>query len=197
LRTSKASRATVSRQRIPRPLRRTLATEANLGVSPEEISQPSTEPYTPRALPYKLFTSLVLARAPLLTPTPTPFESAYYSYQARIHRALSTPFPSEFYFKKGTLLERRFLAEERIRERAAFGDGFDGEEGAERLEDVPSEEDEIRPLPREHESDRTGDVKNLNRQGERNLYLLVQSKEGKSWRFPFWTAGLGQPLHKV
>lgn len=185
------------RQRNRRLLGRTLTTEGDLGTPPEEFSQPLTEPYTPRALPYRLFTSLILARAPLLTPTPTPFESAYYNYQARIHRALSTPFPSEFYFKKGTLLERRFLAEERIREHAAFGDGFEGEKGAERLEDVPNEEDEIRPLPREHESDRTGDVKDLNRQGERNLYLLVQSKEGKTWRFPFWAAGLGLPLHKV
>jgi len=174
-----------------------LATEAELDASPEGFSQHPKEPYSPRALTYTLFTSLILARAPLLTPTPTPLESAYYNYQARIHRALSTPFPSEFYFKKGTLLERRFQAEERVRERAAFGEGFEGEEGAERLEDVPSEEDEVHPLPREHESDRIGDVKDLNRQGERNLYLLVQSKEDKSWRFPFWTAGLEQPLHKV
>lgn len=171
--------------------------EANTDTSPEELSQLPKESDTPRTLPYTLFTSLILARAPLLTPTPTSFESAYHSYQARIHRTLSTPFPSEFYFKKGTLLERRFLAEERVRERAAFGDGFDGEEGAERLEDVPREEDDVHPLPREHESDRTGDVKDLNRQGERNLYLLVQSKEDKSWRFPFWTAGLEQALHKV
>lgn len=180
--------------------RRTFATgvsssdtiEAPADLSPSALLSPP-----PRELSYPLFASLILARAPLLTKAPTSFEGAYYAYQARIQRTLSSPFPSEFYFKKGTLLERRFLAEERVREQAAFGEGFEGEEGAEKLEDVPSDEDEVKLLPREHEADRIGDVKNLNRQGERNLYLLVKSKDENSWHFPLWSAGLEQPLHKV
>lgn len=192
-----ASRATNTSRRALRSTRRTLATEVSSSELSEEAIDASASVSPPRTLPYALYTSLILARAPLLTKTPTPLESSYYAYQSRIQRALSTPFPSEFYFKKGTLLERRFLAEERVREQAAFGEGFDGEEGAEKLEDVPSEEDEVNFLSREHEADRKGDVKDLNRQGERNLYLLVKSKEGGSWRFPVWNAGLEQPLHKV
>ncbi|KAF8310206.1 hypothetical protein DL93DRAFT_2084794 [Clavulina sp. PMI_390] len=185
--------------------RRTLATQVPLpsasspsALEEDTASTPGASPDTPRTLPYLLQTSLILARAPLLTPTPTPLEQTYHDYHARLQRTLATPFPTEFYFKKGTLLERRFQAEERLREQAAFGEGFDGEEGAERLEDVPSEEDDVTLLSRENEADRKGDVTSLDRKGERSLYLLVKPKGGKdkSWTFPMWNAGLEQPLHK-
>lgn len=145
----------------------------------------------------RLQTSVILTRSPTLSHTPTPFESAYYAYQARLARTLSSPFPSEFYFKKGSLLERKFNAEERAREAATFGEDFGGLEGEERVEDVPSEEDEVVVLPRESEADRTGDVKSLNRRGERNLYLLVKDTASGEWRFPQGDANLEQPLHDV
>lgn len=196
-----ASRSGLLRNQRARTLRRGLATEATLESHSDVSSEPPLDS-APRTLPYKLYTSLILARSPFLTPTPTPLESAYYAYQSRIQRALSTPFPSEFYFKKGSLLERRFLAEERARDAQAFGEEFEPEEGAERVEDVPSEEDDIKILPRETEADRKGDVKDLNRMGDRTLYLLVKANEpgtatGQGWRFPYWEAGVTQPLHKV
>ena len=196
-----ASRSLSSVANIARSQRRGLATETSAEVDPDSI--PEFVPDSPaRTLPYKLYTSLILARSPFLTPTPTPLESTYYAYQSRIQRAITTPFPSEFYFKKGSLLERRFLAEERLREAEAFGEGFEPEEGAEKLEDVPSEEDDIRVLARETEADQKGDLQDLNRKGDRTLYLLVKaSRPGKgsehAWRFPYWETGLMQPLHKV
>jgi large subunit ribosomal protein L46 len=145
-----------------------------------------------------IITSVLLNRSPILTKPPTPFEQAYHSYQARIARALSNPFPREFYFKKGAIAERQFLAEESTREKEAFGEGF----GETQLVDVEEDKtgavghtEDVVALPREHESDRTGDVKNLNRKGDRNLYLLVKGAEG--WRLPQGLAERGAALHTV
>ena len=56
--------------------------------------------------------------------TPTPFENAFYKYQQRIARTLHNPFPYDFYFKPGSILESRFILEERQRERSLFFPGF-------------------------------------------------------------------------
>ncbi|KAF9517236.1 hypothetical protein BS47DRAFT_1339988 [Hydnum rufescens UP504] len=146
--------------------------------------------------PYNLQAAVLLVRGPQLTQEASPFENAYYSYQGRLARALSEPFPADFYFKKGTVLQRRFSAEERIREAQTFGVGFEGEEGDEKLEDVPIEEDEIKVLPRVSKADEQNDLKSLNRRGDRNLYLLVKSPGQTSWRFPHWTVDTSQALHK-
>ncbi|KAG8902293.1 54S ribosomal protein L17 mitochondrial [Tulasnella sp. 403] len=167
-----ATLASTSRQTIAQTIcRRTFATEA---------------PSRPR-----LSASVVLNRAPLLTPTPSAFESAYYNYQYKLHRALSTPFPQHFYFKKGTNLQQRFYNEEKDRDKWAFGTGF-GKGVRLRLPPLPYD----KPLPREHDADRTGDVKSLDRKGERNLYLLLQTKDkGRRWRLPQGIAAPGEALH--
>ncbi|QRV75423.1 39S mitochondrial ribosomal protein L46 [Ceratobasidium sp. AG-Ba] len=147
--------------------------------------------------PAQIITSVLLNRSPILTTLPTPFEQAYHNYQARIARALSNPFPREFYFKKGAIAERQFLTEESAREKEAFGEGF----GETQLADLEEEDktgaigqsEDVAALPREHQSDRTGDVKNLNRRGDRNLYLLVKADEG--WRLPQGPAEPGATLH--
>lgn len=149
-----------------------------------------------------IHTAILLNRNPILTRTPTAFESAYYAYQARIERALHNPLPYDFYFKPGTQLELQFDKEEEERERAAFGRSATpsprvkteeelraaDEDGADALAALESQQQEegVKPLPREHESDRKNDVKSLDRQGQRNVYLLVQVNEAgkKSWRFP-------------
>ena len=56
------------------------------------------------------------------------------------------------------------------------------------------------PAPRVHESDKKGDVKSLDRLGERNLYLLIRGKDhtGKDvWRFPQGGLQDGEFLHQV
>lgn len=57
--------------------------------------------------------------------------------------------------------------------------GSAGVPGAKKVEHEPVE----RPQPRITEADKKGDVKSLNRQLQRTLYLLVKNKEGK-WVFP-------------
>ena len=55
-------------------------------------------------------------------------------------------------------------------------------------------------MPRLHESDKSGDVKELNRQGERNLYLLAHGKASSRkqvWRFPQGGLKEVEALHQV
>lgn len=187
-------------------LRRTLATDAATATSEAPAAQPPRAQKAPKA---HISTAIILNRSPILTRTPTAFEQAYYSYQARIRRALHNPFPYDFYFKQGTLIETRFNIEERKRERLAFGPSFLAEEGgneetqaanAAAVEQLAQQEGEGEPLmPRTHPSDQNGDVKSLDRRGQRNLYLLLQTSEsGKgAWRFPQGEVGKGLFLHQV
>ena len=53
-----------------------------------------------------------------------------------------------------------------------------------------------KPQPRVHRADVEGDVKSLDRLGERNLYLIV--KQDSVWTFPTGPAETKQvPLHKI
>ncbi|KAG9318160.1 39S mitochondrial ribosomal protein L46-domain-containing protein [Chiua virens] len=171
---------------LPRQLcRRAFATEA----TPSARIRPN------------LHTAVILNRSPLLTPTPTPFEKTFYAYQARIHRALRNPFPTEFYFKQGSPLETRFNIEERRRERSSFGAPFGLDSSEERVEatelmEIAMKDEVDESMPRAHEADET-DFKNLNRRGQRNLYLLLETREnGKNvWRLPQGDVQKGEFLH--
>lgn len=148
-------------------------------------------------------TGIILNRSPILTRTPTPFERAYYAYQRRIERALHNPIPTEFYFKPGSLLEGIFNREENAREREAWcRPGLRAKKTDSENESglLPGEEPPPQLMPRISEADRTGDVKSLNRKGERNLYLLVQAKDeaGKDvWRFPQTVVDKEELLHEA
>ncbi|KAG1904069.1 39S mitochondrial ribosomal protein L46-domain-containing protein [Suillus fuscotomentosus] len=135
----------------------------------------------------KVHTGIILNRSPIITRTPTAFEKAYYAYQTRIHRALHNPFPYDFYFKQGSPLESRFNIEERRRERKAE---------AEKLAEATMR-DEEEAMPRVHEADINSDFKNLNRRGQRNLYLLLQKQENGTavWKFPQGIVDRGELLH--
>ncbi|PPQ64649.1 hypothetical protein CVT26_002739 [Gymnopilus dilepis] len=183
-----------------RPFWRSLATEATA----EQSTSSRAKKIKPR-----ISTAVILNRAPILTRSPTPFEKAYYSYQARIRRSLHNPFPNDFYFKPGTLLETRFNLEERKREHRAFGPGFLPKEdiseekrladiaAVEQLAQQEGEGEEL--MPRVHPSDTNGDTKSLDRQGQRNLYLLLHtSEQGKDvWRFPQGGVAKDQFLHQA
>ncbi|KAG8968559.1 54S ribosomal protein L17 mitochondrial [Tulasnella sp. 419] len=137
----------------------------------------------------QLSTSIILNRSPILTPVQSDFQKAYHEYQYKIHRAFANPFPKKFYFKEGTTLEQRFQAEEKLREREAFGIGF-GSKGKKTA--LPPDSGE-QPLPRETEADQKMDITSLDRAGDRNLYLLLKTKSG--WRFPQGVAQPGDALH--
>ncbi|KAJ1307474.1 hypothetical protein OPQ81_001573 [Rhizoctonia solani] len=172
--------------------RRSVASSASVQASATSLDSSSSAPGSP------IIASVLLNRSPILTTLPTPFERAYHDYQARIARAISNPFPREFYFKKGAIAERQFFLEESQREKEAFGEDF-GESQLKNLEEDKTgsmnQTEDVVALPREHESDRTGDVKNLNRKGDRNLYLLVKGDDG--WRLPQGPAKQGAALHTV
>ncbi|KZP29847.1 hypothetical protein FIBSPDRAFT_884515 [Athelia psychrophila] len=154
-----------------------------------------------------LQTGIILTRAPILTRTPTRLEQAYYTYQARIHRALHNPFPTELWFKQNSPLETRFVNEELKRERAAFGKPFgmpkkvvdkDGNE----VEKDPEEEDaalqdeDEESMLRVHTADVEGDLKSLDRKGQRHLYLIVKTAEDK-WAFPQGGVEKGELFHEA
>lgn len=56
-----------------------------------------------------------------------------------------------------------------------------------------------RPLPRETEADRTGDVRRLDRKLDRTLYLVVKEGEAPNerWTFPQDDCRTDEPLHEV
>ncbi|KAJ8519876.1 hypothetical protein ONZ45_g3235 [Pleurotus djamor] len=185
-------------------IRRTLATEASVNPLPKHdlptASKRSSRP--------QITTAIILNRSPILTRALTPFERAYNAYQARIRRALHNPFPYEFYFKQGSLLETRFNVEEAERERAYFGTEFTGETGTSEKEEADRKavaqmsqqegEGEV-IMPRISEADKKKDLKSLDRQGTRNLYLLLrESRDGKDfWRLPQGGVEKGELLHQA
>ncbi|KAJ7684740.1 39S mitochondrial ribosomal protein L46-domain-containing protein, partial [Mycena polygramma] len=164
---------------------------------------------SPRAPKPILHSSVILNRSPLLTPSPTVFERAFYAYQQRIRRALHNPFPSEFYFKPGSLLEARFNSEERFRERIAWGPTYAKAEkispekkAAEQaaMDQMALQEQSDDPLvPRVHPSDAARDYHSLDRKGRRNIYLLIQrTQDGRSfWEFPRGPLEHGELLHQA
>ncbi|KAJ7582526.1 39S mitochondrial ribosomal protein L46-domain-containing protein [Mycena floridula] len=185
---------------------RTLYTQITSVVQPEPTELP---PRTKRTSKPEISASVILNRSPILTRVPTPFERAFYTYQARIRRALSNPFPYKFYFGEGSLLRTRFTIEERERERRAWGPKFHTpteEERAQMILDkvtdaqMSEQEGKSDPLtPRVHTADRENDVKSLDRSGTRNLYLLVLAREADRdiWRFPQGGVEKGELLHQA
>lgn len=62
-----------------------------------------------------------------------------------------------------------------------------------------AQEEEEQLAPRISKADEALDVKSLDRQGERNLYLLVKRPSGATyeWQFPHGTVEPGEFLHQV
>ena len=155
---------------------------------------------SPSKGPTKISASIVLSRTPFLTRTPTPLESAVFAYNLKLHRHLSQPFPKDFYFKKGSAAETTFDQLEQERQKSAFappamnkaggkGKGKTPAAGGEQDASTSAAEDQgadrglYAVLPRKTAADEANDVRSLERQGERTLYLVV--KQGKAgWRFP-------------
>jgi len=69
---------------------------------------------------------------------------------------------------------------------------------AQDLKKFGRDEDET-PAPRVHASDVNGEVKSLDRKGQRNLYLLIKQKmdEVAVWKFPEIAVADNELLHEV
>jgi len=67
-------------------------------------------------------------------------------------------------------------------------------------EDAGSQEEDEESMPRIHPVDTKGDMKSLDRKGQRNLYLLIKNKEedGKEvWKFPQGGVEKAELLHEA
>ena len=172
---------------------------------------------------YTLKASVILSRPPVLTRTLTPFEKSFFLYQRRLNERLALPFTRYFYYQRGTagdiewkrkIRERKTPARE-IGVYAAYGKhGWNDEllvgdriqEPEEQIErlledaEVESKEgDKIdvveRPMPRITEADKTGDLRSLNRNLKKTVYLVVKTPKG--WGFPAAVLERRESLHTV
>jgi hypothetical protein len=186
----------------------TVATTSAASTTSGAVNPPDSRPARPPQYKGRLpdiRTGVIINRSPLLTRDRTSFERAFFDYQERIRRTFHNPFPYDFYFKPGSIVESKFTIEERDREREIFYAGFGADSkfapqpklSLDDLRKIAREDDAV--ASREHESDRTGDIKSLDRKGQRNLYLVlkqtVDSRE--TWRFPEGAREEGEPLYNV
>lgn len=124
---------------------------------------------------------MLLSRPPVLLPEPTPLESAYYAYNAKLQRALAQPFPRELYFKKGSAAETQFLGEEREREETMSQWGKGGTSAS--VTAIQGGTDGL--ADRRTKADESNDLRSLDRSLDRTLFLVVRDgKSGKQWSLP-------------
>lgn len=62
----------------------------------------NTHPVSTPKTTYKITTSVLLSRPPILTRDLTSFEKAYFLYQRRLNERLALPFTRYFYYQRGT-----------------------------------------------------------------------------------------------
>ncbi|KAG0342489.1 54S ribosomal protein L17 mitochondrial [Podila horticola] len=140
----------------------------------------------------RVIAGAVLSRQPLILRDLTPFEQEYFTYQKNLERDNAAPFGAEFYFKKGSVAERRWKQQEAERSGNAASASSKGKEVSSQLEEELSEEDRVAALEskiafndRVTEADRKNDVRSLERALARTLYLIVKKpREQHAWQFP-------------
>lgn len=159
---------------------------------------------------------LLLSRIPVVTPELNKIESQYYDYQSELKKRLMWTFPHYFYFRRGTLAERRFLMAQKgpiskqpgvwfpkgtpdvkhNRERSQKQEialPRESNEGSELTQKGSDISRPVVPNARITEADKTGDETSLERKLDRTLYLMVKAQDG-SWNFPSFPA-YDKPLH--
>lgn len=171
---------------------RPLITEASESSTQSDIAQ-STETMKNQSIG----TYLLLSRLPTILPSPTPFESSVYAYNAKLERALSQPFPRDLYFKKGSAAETQFLEDEKERQAARKGDAKVNEQ----LSSVPLSSAQSQTLTsRKTQADETNDVRSLQRKLERTLFLVIKGgKAGEQWTLPHsvFSTNSSESLHSA
>lgn len=175
---------------------------------------------TAASVPKVIKAGLVLSRTPIVTPELNALESKYYQYQTELERRLMWTFPSYFYFKKGTLAERRFQSAQKgvISKQPGvwFPKGVpDVKHNRERSQKqeivLPKENNEnssksdvSRPITansRITKADETNDLTSLERKLDRTLYLMLKDSNGL-WKFPSFPVTTDRsdekkPLHEA
>ncbi|CAB4391827.1 unnamed protein product [Rhizophagus irregularis] len=149
---------------------------------------------------YRIVSSIVLTRPPQILRDLHPFEKEYYLYQQKLEQIHSPPFPQDFYFKKGSIAEKRWNKRKEQDKKNAlsvfseFNDNLkDKSDIVEGEEDINNdnkslgdvEEEEIKIASRITQDDLNNNLKSLNRALHRTLYLIVKKpRDEHAWQFP-------------
>ncbi|CAG8630073.1 9952_t:CDS:2 [Acaulospora morrowiae] len=135
---------------------------------------------------YRIVAGIVLTRSPVILRDPHPFEREYYLYQQRLEQIHAAPFPIDFYFKKGSVAEKRWK-EKRERERIETLSSFGIRQIELKQENADEEtgDEDVTIASRITPADVNNDHKSLDRALQRTLYLIVKKPRDKhSWQFP-------------
>ncbi|KAI9280702.1 39S mitochondrial ribosomal protein L46-domain-containing protein [Sporodiniella umbellata] len=122
--------------------------------------------------------SVVLSRAPQITRDATDFEKAYFDYREKFEREQSSTTPSDFYFKKGSVAERRWKHDEKARQEA-----------------MKQDESLTESLKKANVTDKTNNQKKLDRALQKTLYLVIKSAD--QWQFPQGPLDTTEYLHEA
>ncbi|ORZ07578.1 39S mitochondrial ribosomal protein L46-domain-containing protein [Absidia repens] len=152
----------------------------------------------------RIAASVILTRAPQITRSATPFEQAYFDYKEKNERQTSAVFPQDFYFKKGSVAERRWKEDVQARD-AAMKDPSVSLTQA--IQQQQQQQDTtttttttitgtpIQILDRTTQADKDNDIKKLDRALQHNLYLIV--KQHQQWQFPQTDLQANEYLHEA
>ncbi|KAI7902426.1 39S mitochondrial ribosomal protein L46-domain-containing protein [Cokeromyces recurvatus] len=150
--------------------------------------------------------SVILSRTPQITRDATPFEKAYFDYREKLERQESTTTPTEFYFKKGSVAERRWKNDEEAREKVMNDPTKSMTEAVEESRIKWESENEnlvaankVEKLGRVTKADLENDTKSLDRALQRTLYLVVKNTNDplNPWQFPQGPVDTSEYLHEA
>lgn len=148
--------------------------------------------------------SVILSRTPQITRDATPFEQAYFDYREKLERQESTATPTEFYFKKGSVAERRWKHEEQARAEAMKDNASSLTQAVQQSQATWEKENEgLATTTKADKVERTtkADVENnkqsLDRCLQRTLYLVVKKSGSEPWQFPESAVDASEYLHEV
>ncbi|KAI8579059.1 hypothetical protein K450DRAFT_243658 [Umbelopsis ramanniana AG] len=151
---------------------------------------------------YRIASGIVLSRTPQITRDSTPFEKAYFDYSEKLERQSAIPLPADFYFKKGSLAERRWKEDEAARMKAMADPKLSLSEAVKETQvkqedaDVTTQMNKFETGSRLSEADKKNDIKSLNRALQRTLYLIVKKpRDQHAWQFPQGAVEEGEYLH--
>lgn len=152
---------------------------------------------------FRIVSGIVLSRTPQITRDSTPFEKAYFDYSEKLERQSATPLAADFYFKKGSLAERRWKEDEAARMKAMADPKLSltkaVRENQVKLDDedaVTSQMNKFETGSRVTEADQKNDIKSLDRALQRTLYLIVKKpRDQHAWQFPQGSVEEGEYLH--
>lgn len=138
---------------------------------------------------------ILLSRIPIVTPEPPKFVSTYINYMKELERRLMWTFPSYFYFKRGTLSQRKFndLQRDPVPRHkdmyfpAGLPDILHNRDRRfkQEVNIVPDEQQKVLRQPRVV-AEIDAKTTSLERKLDSTLYLLV--KDGK-WKLPTFDVG--------